>query len=92
NRLYVLSSMNNYNMSAMLLMEGELNFLRLERALKQLIQRHDTLRTSFEFVDDKLVQRIHDHVDFTLEVMQGNGENEARAMMRQFIRPFDLGK
>ncbi|WP_180984584.1 non-ribosomal peptide synthase/polyketide synthase [Paenibacillus sp. F4] len=92
NRLYVLSSMNNYNMSAMLLMEGELNFLRLERALKQLIQRHDTLRTSFEFVDDKLVQRIHDHVDFNLEVMQGHGENEARAMMRQFIRPFDLGK
>ncbi len=92
NRLYVLSSMNNYNMSAMLLMEGELNFLRLERALKQLIQRHDTLRTSFEFVDDKLVQRIHDHVDFYLEVMQAHGENEARAMMRQFIRPFDLGK
>ncbi|MGG4217920.1 non-ribosomal peptide synthase/polyketide synthase [Paenibacillus jamilae] len=92
NRLYVLNSMNHYNMSAMLLMEGELNLLRLERAFKQLIQRHDTLRTSFEFVDDKLVQRIHDHVDFALEVTQGQGENEARAVMEQFIRPFDLGK
>ncbi|MVO98369.1 non-ribosomal peptide synthase/polyketide synthase [Paenibacillus lutrae] len=89
-RLYILSQMNNYNMSAMLLMEGQLDLARLEMAFARLIRRHETLRTAFELVEGELVQRIVDKVDFKLERMQANGD--AGAMMNKFIRPFDLAK
>ncbi|MED1913794.1 non-ribosomal peptide synthase/polyketide synthase [Bacillus thuringiensis] len=91
-RLYILSHINSYNMSGMLLMEGELDISRLEMAFEQLIQRHDSLRTAFELLDGKPVQRVYETVDFTMERMQASGETEARAIMDQFVRAYNLGK
>ena len=33
---------------------------KLESTLKQLIDRHESLRTSFERVNEEVVQRIHE--------------------------------
>ncbi len=73
-RLYVLQQMEEtsttYNMSTIVELQGELPGEKLERTLKKLIKRHESLRTSFEMLDDQTVQRIHDAAAFEIEYFQ----------------------
>ncbi|SKA48812.1 amino acid adenylation domain-containing protein [Chitinophaga eiseniae] len=64
---------------------------KMAAALTALVQRHESLRTDFGFVDDQLVQRIADHVDVEIAVIH-TGEASLRAEVQAFIRPFDLSK
>jgi tyrocidine synthetase-3 len=74
-RLFILQQMGpnrtHYNMWQSLLLEGtgesEVDITRLEHTFHRLIQRHESLRTSFKIIDDRPVQRIHDQVDFKIE-------------------------
>ncbi|NVB36185.1 hypothetical protein HAU45_22340, partial [Bacillus licheniformis] len=71
-----------YNMPAALKLTGPLDRARLDEVFRQLIRRHESLRTSFETgADGEPVQRIHDDVPFTLT-------EEAAA--EDFVRPFQL--
>jgi amino acid adenylation domain-containing protein len=69
-RLYFLQQMElnsiAYNMP-LVLPVGKIEKNRVESALKRLITRHESLRTSFEMMDREPVQRIHDKVDFEIE-------------------------
>lgn len=47
-----------YNMPFALLMEGELDIQRLERVFRDLIDRHEALRTSFEWGTEEPVQKF----------------------------------
>jgi amino acid adenylation domain-containing protein/non-ribosomal peptide synthase protein (TIGR01720 family) len=87
-RLYFLQQMEPdstvYNMPLVLSvrdMAGD----GIESALKQLIVRHESLRTSFARLDDVPVQRVHEGVDFRMEYAKG-----AAGAVKSFIRPFDL--
>ncbi|WP_181219296.1 plipastatin non-ribosomal peptide synthetase PpsC [Bacillus subtilis] len=95
-RIYVLRQLEDggtgYNMPAVLELEGKLNPERMDRAFKELIKRHESLRTSFEQdAGGDPVQRIHDEVPFTLQttVLGARTEEEAAAA---FIKPFDLSQ
>ncbi|MCY9381592.1 amino acid adenylation domain-containing protein [Bacillus inaquosorum] len=95
-RIYVLQQLEDggtaYNMPAVLELEGKLDPERLDRAFKELIKRHESLRTSFEQDESgEPVQRIHDEVPFTLQtaVLGEQTEQEAAAA---FIEPFDLSQ
>ncbi|MFV9833052.1 amino acid adenylation domain-containing protein [Bacillus stercoris] len=95
-RIYVLQQLEDggtgYNMPAVLELEGKLDPERLDRAFKELINRHESLRTSFEQDGGgDPVQRIHDEVPFTLQttVLGDQTEQEAAA---SFIKPFDLSQ
>ncbi|MFD3273857.1 non-ribosomal peptide synthase/polyketide synthase [Paenibacillus dendritiformis] len=92
-RLYILSQLEggelSYNMPGVLEMEGDLDRKRLEEAFRQLIRRHETLRTGFELVGGEAVQRVHRDVEFAVEHVQAT-EEEAQAYLREFMRPFDL--
>ncbi|MEK3800887.1 plipastatin non-ribosomal peptide synthetase PpsC [Bacillus sp. FSL K6-1234] len=95
-RIYVLQQLEDggtgYNMPAVLELEGKLNLERMDRAFKELIKRHESLRTSFEQdAGGDPVQRIHDEVPFTLQttVLGARTEEEAAAA---FIKPFDLSQ
>ncbi|MDM8558776.1 amino acid adenylation domain-containing protein [Candidatus Parabeggiatoa sp. HSG14] len=48
-----------YNMPAVLRLEGALNDTALEQSLHELIQRHETLRTTFSTINEEPVQTIH---------------------------------
>ncbi|WP_193373336.1 condensation domain-containing protein, partial [Paenibacillus polymyxa] len=58
-RLYILSHLEggdlSYNMPGVLTVEGPLQADRLEDAFRQLIARHETLRTSFEMLEGEVV-------------------------------------
>ncbi|MCP4152114.1 MAG: amino acid adenylation domain-containing protein, partial [bacterium] len=97
NRLYVLQQMDEanigYNVTTAALLEGNPDELRLEAVFEELIQRHESLRTSFEVIDGTPVQRIREGVVpciryFTVE----DQAHSAGSIIRNFIRPFDLGR
>ncbi|HLP58845.1 MAG TPA: condensation domain-containing protein, partial [Candidatus Deferrimicrobium sp.] len=91
-RMYILQEINpgtiNYNMPLFTTLEGPLEKIKLENAFKELIYRHESLRTSFHMMASRAVQRIHDEVNFEVEYDE-TGDEE---MIKNFIRPFDLSQ
>ncbi|UCH97167.1 MAG: AMP-binding protein, partial [Candidatus Aminicenantes bacterium] len=87
-RIFVLHQIEpdsiNYNLPIAWMLEGEIETKKLEAAFRKLIQRHESLRTSFIMVDGEPVQRIHKQVDFKIE--------GATALISSFLRPFDLSR
>jgi amino acid adenylation domain-containing protein/non-ribosomal peptide synthase protein (TIGR01720 family) len=65
-----------YNIPVAFAINGNLNVERLEACIKQLVQRYDALRISFDA--DKPLMKVHDTIDFKLE--HGNID----------VKPFDL--
>ncbi|MEC0530926.1 amino acid adenylation domain-containing protein, partial [Bacillus sonorensis] len=95
-RMYVLQQLEDggtgYNMPAVLELEGKLDLERMETVFKQLIKRHESLRTSFEQdAGGEPVQRIYDEVPFTLQTAI-LGEQTAQEAAAAFIEPFDLSQ
>jgi len=83
----------NYNIPGAIKIKGNFNEDLLLDVFKQLLNRHESLRTSFEFVEGEPVQKIHDYkeLDFKAEVIKEK-EGEEQEIMKGFIRPFDLNK
>ena len=70
-RLYILQQMDPggaaYNLPVVIPLPGESDWRKLESVFKDLIKRHESLRTSFHMVNDTPVQRIHEQVEFKIE-------------------------
>ncbi|WP_150267090.1 non-ribosomal peptide synthetase [Paenibacillus tepidiphilus] len=79
------------NTASVFMVEGELDFERMEQALHTMISRHDTLRTSFTMLHNEPVQEVHEHVSFVLEKEQAPLA-ELDTVIDRFIRPFDLSR
>jgi amino acid adenylation domain-containing protein len=72
----------------------------LESTFRKLIQRQESLRTSFEVIDKVTVQRIHDTVEFEVEHWNYKSETvcspplnkngQTGLPLQAFIRPFDV--
>ncbi|NEW06407.1 amino acid adenylation domain-containing protein [Paenibacillus sp. SYP-B3998] len=94
-RLYILHQLEgaeqSYNMPGAMVLEGTLDRKQFEEAFRRLIARHETLRTGFKMVDGEPVQQVHHELDFAVAYMQANDE-EARDVVRGFVRAFDLEK
>ena len=94
-RLYILHRFEEkntaYNSTDILSLEGTIHKDTLEKTFKQLIARHESLRTSFDIINGEPVQRVHDHGEFTIDYFtpKDTGESEDPG---QFIRPFDLSR
>ena len=80
---------SNFNMPFAVVIDGEIDRHRLKDTFKKLIDRHEVLRTSFDFVGDKPVQRIHDSVDFDLDYVEVD-ERDLDDVVHGFIMPFDI--
>ena len=92
-RIYVQHQLKNaataYNMPFIWNLNQEIDTNRFETALELLIKRHDSLRTTFEWMEGELVQKVHDQVPLKLEYMICE-DNEIFENMRTFIQPFNL--
>ncbi|HLP46739.1 MAG TPA: amino acid adenylation domain-containing protein, partial [Candidatus Kapabacteria bacterium] len=96
-RLYILYQMERegieYNIPSISVLDGEIHIDKLERIFKQLILRHESLKTSFHMINDEPVQKIHDNVKFEIEKLEGRGAPPwSPDIIRNYIRPFDLSK
>ncbi|MCP5049719.1 MAG: AMP-binding protein, partial [bacterium] len=89
-RLYFLHRIDhtsiNYNMPFILPVGSNIEKDQLESILKRLINRHESLRTSFEMIGENPVQRVRENVSFEMEYIEGINTIE------DFVRPFDLSK
>ena len=78
-RLYVLHQLDlnstGYNNPLLFLLKGNLDIQRLEGAFKQLTSRHESLRTSFETLDEVPVQRIKEEVEVKIEEVEQRTED-----------------
>jgi fengycin family lipopeptide synthetase D len=94
-QLFVLSRMDGigvaYNVPQQVTITGRLDTSRLSRALQQLLERHEAMRTSFILVDGEAVQVIDPEVRLVRRFQEAQ-ESELPAIIRDFIRPFDLAK
>ncbi|MFZ5986960.1 MAG: condensation domain-containing protein, partial [Bacillota bacterium] len=92
-RLFILERMGSlgttYNLPGIMIVEGSINREAFENAFIKLVKRHETLRTSFELLNDEPVQRVHKHVDFRLGFRDAAESMEE--IIKGFIREFDLG-
>ncbi|MGG3182777.1 condensation domain-containing protein, partial [Priestia megaterium] len=92
-RIYVLQQMNpeltHYNIPSGIQLDGSLNKEKFTESLQQLIQRHDSLRTSFELVEGELMQKVCSSVTFNLPHYKMT-ESQVQERIRGFVQPFDL--
>ncbi|MCP4150945.1 MAG: amino acid adenylation domain-containing protein, partial [bacterium] len=94
-RLYILQQMEigntGYNMPGTIRPEEKTDKEKLEIIFKELVARHESLRTSFHIVDDHPVQVVHDKIDFKIDNYKTT-EKEAETIINRFTRPFDLSR
>jgi amino acid adenylation domain-containing protein len=92
-RLYFLYQFKSkslaYNMSQFVRFQGNLDVQKLEKIFKELIVRHEGFRTSFQIIDEELVQVIVDEVDFKVDYFEVE-PSEVQPIVDNFVKPFDL--
>ena len=94
-RLYLYQQMEleskAYNITKIVVLQGILEIGRLKEVFKRLINRHESLRTSFKIVEGEPVQKIHEEVDFAIEYFKGRGMWD-EDIVQEFVKPFDLSE
>ncbi|QLE39946.1 amino acid adenylation domain-containing protein [Nostoc sp. C052] len=86
-----------YTISFAVRLEGNLNIKVLEKALTEIVLRHEVLRTRFESKDDKPVQVIDSGITVMLPVVDlQNVANPSKQVeqlaIKEAYKPFDLAK
>ncbi|WP_371817415.1 condensation domain-containing protein, partial [Myxococcus sp. CA051A] len=89
-----------YNIPSAIQLHGGLNLAALERAIQELVQRHEALRTSFHVQEDgEAVQHILPRVELSVPVTdleavpEASRETEARRLAQlEAQKPFELSQ
>lgn len=88
---YQLEGMSStYNVPCVYHLRGELNHPAIEKALKYLIARHESLRMSFKARGGEPYLVIADSVTWGLDIRCISGEAVERELAEQAARPFNL--
>ncbi|HEX3249416.1 MAG TPA: amino acid adenylation domain-containing protein, partial [Pyrinomonadaceae bacterium] len=87
--------LSTYNISTAVRLSGELKVTALERALSEVVRRHEALRTTFPTVDGLPVQRITEACALQLPLVDLSGMVAPEAEVERLAseeaqRPFDL--
>ncbi|NOU17174.1 MAG: amino acid adenylation domain-containing protein [Bacteroidales bacterium] len=94
-RLYLLQQLElgstAYNMPGVIPLGSGMDKTKIEWVFRQLIARHDSLRTSFEVIGDEPVQRVHKEVDFSIDSYTIE-KSEVQERSASFIQAFYLSR
>ncbi len=80
-----------FNISGAIEIKGIFDMGRMQLALYSLIERHESLRTSFEIADGSINQIIHEQVKFQVDVVSSPAD-QLEEVKQTFFQPFDLSK
>ncbi|MFL5742788.1 MAG: amino acid adenylation domain-containing protein, partial [Flavisolibacter sp.] len=93
NRMYFLQMLDEqsilYNETEILWAYGDLDIKKAEEVFYRLIERHESLRTSFIFKEEKLWQSIAREFEFKVESLPYE-EQKHDEIIQSFIKPFFL--
>lgn len=78
-----------YNVPVVLELNGTVEKEKLDEAFKVLIQRHEVLRTSFEWSEDGVFQKIHTDISFKLDWATLDNPPQP-SDWEALLQPFDL--
>ncbi len=78
-----------YNIPMIVEIEEQMDNKMVEKALNELVKRHEALRTSFHVVNGEIVQKIEKEWKLDYEYEEAS-EKAAKESINNFIRPFDL--
>ncbi len=81
----------NYNISVPIIIKGKIDIKRFEKAFEIMIERHESLRTSFDLVNGEIIQYIHEEIDFKIDHIEIDPSKKDEFIL-DFIKPFDLKK
>ncbi|MCP4220803.1 MAG: amino acid adenylation domain-containing protein [bacterium] len=89
----------SYHMVELLRIKGRPNKEKFEKFFKQLIRRHESLRTTYMTAKGEPVQVIHPDIPFEItrnhisayHTVGGDSEGRIKDIARRFVQPFDLG-
>lgn len=88
---------NSFNIPVPVEIQGNLNIAYLEKSIQFLIERHDSLRTSFEERDGKPYLKIHDKLEWSLDYQEITAVNNEileekilQEAQKTLAAPFDL--
>ena len=79
-----------YNIPEGIVFDGIIDDRKIEKSIQELIKRHETLRTYFETMNDTVVQKIAENVEFKLDVIQNVKFENIHDLFLEFVKPFDL--
>ncbi|WP_440110455.1 amino acid adenylation domain-containing protein [Paenibacillus sp. QZ-Y1] len=81
-----------YNLPSATFIDGPLDRNRVELALEKLVQKHQSLRTSFKILKDKAVQIVHPSATVQIGYTERSigDKQEMDSLIHSLIRPFHL--
>lgn len=83
-------SETSYNLTYILKVSGNLDFDKCNECIKTLVQRHEALRTTFHYMDNRFVQKIHDDAVVDCEELDNSIFNDE--YINNNIEKYDLDK
>ncbi len=79
-----------YHIPLALRLSGRLEQAALHRSLRDLVERHEVLRTGFEELDGEIVQRVRPAAELPLPVHRTRPADLPQVLAKDAARPFDL--
>ncbi|WP_287658358.1 MULTISPECIES: amino acid adenylation domain-containing protein, partial [unclassified Microcystis] len=82
-----------YHVGGALRLEGKLNITALEQSLKEIINRHEALRTNFITVNGQATQIIHPAINWRLSVVDCQNLTDTQSLeIAEAEKPFNLAQ
>jgi len=94
-RMYLLQqfdlSATHYNMPEVIIVEGKLNIKEVNKVFENLVNRHESLRTSFVMNEGEIYQKIEKELKFKVKYEEIN-DRKLDDIIDEFIQPFELSR
>jgi amino acid adenylation domain-containing protein len=92
-RLFILHQLDphstGYNETALYRLTGDFDLNQFEQSIKQMVQRHEILRSSITFHQGEPFQLVHDDIECSLQVIEA-GDSPVEDLIRSSVKPFNL--
>ena len=81
----------SYNQFLAVRITGSLDIKKVEEIFRKIVDRHESFRTSFHFIDERPVQIVHSNMDFKIHYEEIN-EITNKISIEKYIHKFDISK